>query len=107
MSPPVTWRTLQVNKITQSQIKRDVADLEKIQAKPHASSPFYSDATLGNIVNGIVAGPDVTVHDFESFGDKIIEKISYTFKQKNKAMKLGDISAVKITPGPAIGLALL
>ena len=47
-------------------------------------SPFTSDRTLRNIINGIVAGPDVNVHDFESLGNKIIEgmigKSAFTYK---------------------------
>jgi hypothetical protein len=35
------------------------ASLEKIQIKLAVCSPFTSDPTLRNIVNGIVAGPDV------------------------------------------------
>ena len=38
-----------------------------------ACSPFTSDPTLKNIVNGIVAGPDVNVYAFESVWIKIIQ----------------------------------
>jgi len=52
--------------LTEARIKRDGSDLEKIRTKLAACSPFTSDPTLRNIVNGIVAGPD---------GNKIIEYI--------------------------------
>ena len=60
---------------TEARIKRDASDLEKIRIKLAAWSPFTSDPTLRNIANGIVAGPDVNVHDFESVGNKISEDI--------------------------------
>ena len=69
-----------------------------------ACSPFTSDPTLRNFVNGIVAGPGVNVHDFESVGNKIIEDIirksafTYKFKWKERAKTLGNISAVTIAP---------
>ena len=50
---------------TESRIKRDASDLEKIRTKLEACSPFTSDPTLRNIVNGIVARPDVNVQEFE------------------------------------------
>ena len=89
---------------TLARIKRDASDLEKIRIKLAACSPFTSDSTLRNIVNGIVAGPDVNVHAFESVGNKIIEDIigksafTYKFKRKDRAQTLGNISAVKIDP---------
>ena len=71
---------------SEARIKRDASDLEKIRLKLAACSPFTSDPTLRNIVNGIVAGPDVNVHDFESVGNKIIEdmigKSAFTYKFK-------------------------
>ena len=78
-----------------------------------ACSPFTSDPTLRNFVNGIVAGPDVNVHDFESVGNKIIEDITrkseftYKFKRKDRAKTLGNISAVKIAPDHTIDPAIL
>ena len=55
-------------------------------------------------VHGIVAGPEVNVHDFESVGNKIIEDMlgksafTYKFKGKDRAHTLGNISAMKIAP---------
>ena len=78
-----------------------------------ACSPFTSDSTLRNFVNGIVAEPDVNVHDFESVGNKIIEDIirksafTYKFKRKDRAKTLENISAVKIAPDRTIDPALL
>ena len=68
---------------------------------------------MRNIVHGIVAGPDVNVHDFESVGNKIIEDIirksafTYKFKRKDRVNTLGNISAVKIAPDRTIDPALL
>ena len=98
---------------TEARIKRGASDLEKIRIKLAACSPFTSDPTLRNFVNGIVAGPDVNVHDFESVGNKIIEDIirkstfTYTFKRKERAKTLGNISTVKIAPDRTIGPAFL
>ena len=98
---------------TEACIKRDASDLEKIQTKITACSPFTSDTTLRNIVNGIVAGPDVNVHAFESVGNKMIEDMigkpafTYKFKRKDRAQTLGNISAVKIAPDCTIDPALL
>ncbi|XP_068214528.1 uncharacterized protein [Palaemon carinicauda] len=98
---------------TEARIKRDAYDLEKIQPKIAACLPFTSDTTLRNIVNGIVAEPDVNIHAFESVGNKIIEDMivkpafTYKFKQKDRAQTLGNISAVKIAPDHTIDPALL
>ena len=76
-------------------------------------SPFTSDPTLRNIINGIVAGPDVNVHDSESVGNKIIEDIigksafTYKFNRKDQAKSLGNMSAVNIAPDRTIDPALL
>ena len=98
---------------TEARIKRDTCDVEKIRIKLAACSPFTSDPTLRNFVNGIVAGLDVNVHDFESVGNKIIEDIirksafTYKFKRKDRAKTLGNSSAVKIAHDRTIGPALL
>ena len=99
---------------TEARIKRDASDLDKIRMKLASScSPFTFDPTLRNIINGIVAGPAVNVHDFESVGNKIIEDMigksafTYKFKRKDRAQTLGNISAVKIAPDRTIDPALL
>ena len=98
---------------TESRIKRDASDLEKIRLKLAACSPFTSDPTLRNIVNGIVAGPDVNVHDFESVGNTLIEDtigksaFAYKFKRKDRAKTLGNVSAVTIAADRTIDPAFL
>ena len=83
---------------TEARNKRDASDLEKIRIKLAACSTFTSDPTLRNIVNGIVAGPDVNVHDYKSVGNKIIEDIirksafTYKFKRKDRAKTLHSTS---------------
>jgi len=86
----------------EARIKKDASDIEKIRQKLAACSPFTPDPTMRNIINGIVAGPDVNVHDFESVGSKIIEDMigksafTYNFKLKDRAKTLGNMSAVNI-----------
>ena len=94
----LTYTTSPQHKVsTEARIKRDTSDLEKIQTKLAGCSPFTSDTTLRNIVNGIVAGSEVNVHAFESDGNKIIEDIivksafTYKFKRKDRAQTLGNI----------------
>ena len=76
-------------------------------------SPFTSDPTLRNIINGIVAGPYVNVHDFESVANKIIEDMigksafTYKFKRKDRAKTLGNMSAENIAPDRTTDPALL
>ena len=98
---------------TESRIKGDASDLEKIGTKLEACSPFTSDPTLRNIVNGIVAGQEENVSYFESVGNKIIDDIigksafTYKFKCIERARTLGDISAGKIAPDRTIDPAFL
>ena len=93
---------------TESRIKRDASDLEKTRTKLEACSPFTSDPTLRNIVNGIVAGQGENVQDFESVGNKIIDDIigksafTYKFKRIERARTAG-----KIAPDRTIDPALL
>ena len=84
---------------TEARIKKDASDLEKIRIKLAACSPFTSDPTLRNVVNGIVAGPDVNVHAYESVGKKIIEDIS-------ESQHLLTNSSGKAEPKP-LGISLL
>ena len=98
---------------TEALIKRDASDLDKIRMKRASRSPFSSDPTLRNIINGTVAGPEVNVHDFESVRNKIIEDMlgkspfTYKFMRKDRAQTLGNISAVKIAPDRTIDPTLL
>jgi len=98
---------------TEARIKRDASDLNKIRAKLASCSPFTSDPTLRNIINGIVAGSEVNVHDYESVGNKVIADMigesafTYKFQRKDRAQTLGNISAVKIAPDRTIDPALL
>jgi len=96
---------------SEARIKRDASDLAKIRLKLAACSPFTSDPTLRNIVNGMVIGPDV--NDLESAGNKIIEDMignsafTYKFKRNDRAKTIGNISAVKIAPDRTIDPVLL
>ena len=98
---------------TEARINRDSSDLSKISSKLIACTPFSQEPSLGNIVNGAVAKSDVNVHEFESVGRKIMEKMigqpafTFSFKRKDKAKTLGDASAVKVAPEQIIDPALL
>ena len=42
--------------LTDARVKRNTSDLEKLHLKLSACSPFSSDPSLRNIINGVVAG---------------------------------------------------
>jgi 5'-3' exonuclease len=98
---------------TEARIKRDTSDLSKIHSKLVACTPFSPDPSLRNIVSGVVAMADVNVHAYESVGNKIIDNMigqlafTFSFKRKDKAKTLGDVSAVKVAPDRTIDPALL
>ena len=66
---------------------------------------------MRNIVNEIVAGVDVNVHDFESVGNNIIEdrmsSFTYKFKRKDRTQTIGNLSTVQIAPDRTINPAIL
>ena len=99
--------------LTKPRMKRDTLDLEKISTKLTSSSPFSEDPSLRNIVNGVVANDNVNVHEFESIGRNIIESVigqpafTFSFKRKDKAITLGDMSVIKVAPDQVIDPALL
>ena len=90
--------------MTEARMKRDLGDLEKISTKLAGCSPFSTDPSLRNIVNGVVAAEDVTVHEYDSVARKVIQKmigqpaITFSFTRKDKAKTLGETSAVKVAP---------
>jgi len=98
---------------TDSRITRDASDLSKIMSKLDGYTPFSSDPSLRNVVSGVVAAEDVNVHEYSSVGMRIIDKMieqpvfSISFKRKDKAKTLGDMSSVQITSEQTIDPALL
>ena len=72
-------------------MKRDHSDLEKIKEKLSTCTPFSPDPSLRNIVTGVVAKEEVNVHEFETVGNDIIEKMigkpvfGISFKRKDRA----------------------
>ena len=98
---------------TQTRVQRDSSDLEKLKTSLAVYSPFSQDPTLRNIVNGVVADGDVNVHEFESVGRNIMDKMigqsvfSIDFKRKDKAKILANISSVKVAPERTIDPGLL
>lgn len=71
-------------------MKRDHSDLEKIKEKLSTCTPFSPDPSLRNIVTGVVAKEEVNVHEFETVGNEIIEKMigkpvfGISFKRKDR-----------------------
>ena len=80
---------------TQARMKRDAADLEKITSKLATIwSPFSPDSSLRNVVTGVVAEDGVNVHDYDSVGCNIMQKMigqpafTFSFSRKDKAKPL-------------------
>jgi 5'-3' exonuclease len=98
---------------TDARMERNASDLAKISAKLTSCSPFSSDPSLRNIINGIVAKEDVNVNEYESIGKNIIKRMieqpvfSFSFKRSDKAKTLANSSAVKVAPDRTIDPGLL
>ena len=60
--------TEQRKESTEAKKKRDAVDLEEINSKRGAWSPFSPDPSLRNVVTGVVAEEAVNVHEYESVG---------------------------------------
>ncbi|KAK4298605.1 hypothetical protein Pmani_008001 [Petrolisthes manimaculis] len=94
-------------------MKRDNADVEEISSKLVVWSPFSPDPSLRNIATGVVAEEGVNVHEYESIGHKIMHKMigqlafTFTFRRKDKAITLGQTSAIRVAPDRTIDSALL
>ncbi|KAG7174772.1 hypothetical protein Hamer_G018089 [Homarus americanus] len=75
---------------TEARMKRDHSDLEKIKEKLSTCMPFSPDPSLRNIITGLVAKEDVNVHEYETVGNEIIEKMvgkpvfGISFKRKDR-----------------------
>jgi len=99
--------------LTEARMKRDLGDIEKIGTKLAECSPFSTDPSLQNIVNGVVATEDVTVHEYDSVARKVMQKMigqpafTFSFSRKDKVKTLGETSAVKVAPDRTIDSALL
>ena len=99
--------------LASARLKRDVLDIQKFKTKLVSSSPFSHDSSLRNVVHGVVANPNVNVHESELTGWRFSENMigqpvfTYSFKRRDKAITLGDGSAIKIAPDQSIDPALL
>ena len=99
--------------LTEARMKRDATDLEEISAKLVAWSPFSPDSLLRNVVIGAVADDGVKMHEYKSVGCKIMQKMigqpafTFSFSRKDKAITLGQTSAIKVAPDRTIDSALL
>ena len=110
----LSYKTSEQHKdLTEARMKRDAADLEKISSKLVVWSPFSPDSALRNVVTGVVAEEGVNVHEYESIGCKIVCKMigqpafTFSFSRKDKAVTLGQKSAIKVVPDRTIDSALL
>ena len=98
---------------TGARIERDASDLSKISTKLNAFSPFSSDPTLRNIINGIVANEDINMHEYEAVGNKIIERMtgqpvfSFSIKRTEKAKTLANSTALQVVPHRTIDPSVL
>ena len=88
----------------EARMKKNLGDLEMISTKLAGCSPFSTDPSLWNIVNGVVAAEDVTVHEYDSVARKVMQKMIgqaafiFSFSRKDKTKTLGETLAVKVTP---------
>jgi hypothetical protein len=96
-----------------SRIDRDKLDAEKVISSIKDKSPYSDDASLRNIVNGVIARDDVNVQNFESVGNKILKRMEgvdmflVKFKRSEKVVTLANISRVKVSESVHIDPALL
>ena len=103
----------QHKELTDTRKKRDISDLSKINTKLSGFSPFSSDPSLRNIVNGVVAQEGVNVHEHDNVGRLIMQKMvgkpvfTLSFSRKDKARTLGETSAIAVAPDRTIDCSLL
>jgi len=94
-------------------MKRDEVGLEKIKSRIETCHPFSGDSTLRNIITGVVAKDEMNVDEYLSVGKASIEKMigqptfTYPCKRKDKAITMGEASAVRVTADRTIDPALL
>ncbi|KAK3859263.1 hypothetical protein Pcinc_034617 [Petrolisthes cinctipes] len=99
----------QHQELTEAKMKRDHSDLEKIKEKLST----VCMPSLRNIITGLVAKEDVYVHEFETVGNEIIDKMvgkpvfGISFKRKDQATTLTDESTINFGQGQIIDPALL
>ena len=98
---------------TEARTKRDAVDLEEINSKLEAWSPFSPDPSWRNVATGVVAEEAVNVHEYESAGCRINHKMkgqpafTFSFSRKDKTVTLGQQSTIKIAADRTIDSALL
>src|SRR6218665_2890499 len=103
----------QHKELTSARMSRDLLDLQKISSKLIGCSPFSPEPSLRNIVNGVVAHELVSVHEFKEVARAIMHNMigkpvfTFTFRRKEKAITLGETSAVRIAADRTIDSGLL
>ena len=103
----------QHKELTSARMSRDLLDLQKISSKLIGCSPFSPEPSLRNIVNGVVAHELVNVHEYEEVARAIMHNMigkpvfTFSFRRKDKAITLGETSAVKIAADRTIDSGLL
>ena len=76
-----------------SEQHKDLTKVQQVSTKVAECSPYEPDPTLSNIVNGIVAQDDVNVHEHDSVGHMIMQKmigkpVFYIILQKRQGKNL-------------------
>ncbi|KAK3848948.1 hypothetical protein Pcinc_044279 [Petrolisthes cinctipes] len=110
----LTYTTSELHReSTEARMKRIHFDLEKIKEKLSTCMPFSPEPSLRNIITGLVAKENVNVHEFETVGNEIIDKMvgkpifGISFKRKGRATTLADESTIEFGQGQTIDPALL
>ena len=103
----------QHRKSTEARLIRGHADLEKIKEKLSTCMPFSLEPSLKNIITGLVANESMNVHEYETVGKEIIEKMigkhvfEITYKWEDQAKTLADEPTIIFAQGQTIDPALL
>lgn len=91
--------------LSKSRQEKDVADTQKMLAFLHERDPFQDDATLHNIVTGVVAQMKVNVDEAKTVGERLLGQMAgervleYSFKKKDQAVTMESKSAMKTPDG--------
>ena len=96
---------------TQTRMKRDQADLLKLHEYVKEREIFDADSKeLRNVVNGLVASPQVNVDHYRAVGQKLVDKMvgnnvfTIYFTRKSKAVNMDAMKSVKIGDERSPGL---
>ena len=94
--------------LSTSEQHKDLTKVQQVSTKVAECSPYEPDPTLSNIVNGIVAQDDVNVHEHDSVGHMIMQKMigipvfSISICRKDKAKTFHHSYGIKVSPNQTI-----